>query len=669
MNFIRTAVGVLCLLVIFTVFGPQSRALSQTVSKSIVESLPPTGDAEIAPLEVPKANEPRLSRKKLVSLLRQNIKYVFILYQENRSFDSYFGTFPGVEGIYSHPQSETPGFNQPIENPDGTTEQIQPFRIGSKEYASDLDDVGHGHFLLTQKMDVVDGKPLMDKFALSEEMKKFPTGLPTLQAKQLGEITMAHLDGETIPFLWHWANRFVLFDRFFQLMVGPSTPGNLSIIAAQSGQTEGVLHPEKMEKDFGKKGAGEPVLNSSDPYWGSPEDTQSNPKMPVNPKDFSKKKQDDVQNNQTYATLALSLAGSEAGSQTSEDPEKESDLEDLQDDVAYLNQKGSKAVSWGWYQEGYGEPIPGGEDPTDAEGAHFSYVTHHNGPQYFGYIVHSPAMAGCLQDLRDFIPAVSKGTLSQEGGVYYVKGGHWNLLGMKPADQDPAVQKKYLGDDDHPGGSDSQISEAMLAKMINAIAKSQYWNNCAIIITWDDDGGFYDHVPPPLRVFGPDKEAISDGPRVPFLLISPYARVHTVVHETGDHGSVVKFVDTVFGLTPLAKLPDEMKGRKLGKKNLGQDNWGPDDALTPDVSDLVAAFDPARLSGAVSILQPDYVSIPETIVGTLPQNSGYGLKDIGVVPIDQTLGLPNPVPADFNPRPQTNPSPAPTEGTVSTPTP
>jgi phospholipase C len=628
---------------------------SAALSKMAVEPLPPMGDADVAPFEVPKAKEPRLSKKQILSLLRKNVKYVFVLYQENRSFDSYFGTFPGVEGIYSHPQNRTPGFTQFIENTDGTMKPIQPFRIGAREYAADLDDVGHAHLLLGQKMDVVGGKPRMDKFALSEELKHDPDGLPTLQAKQFGELTMAHEDGDTIPFLWRYADRFVIFDHFFQLMVGPSTPGNLSIIAAQSGQTQAALHPDQMEKDYAKKGPGDPLLNDSNPYWGSPDDTENNPKMPVNPKDNAKKKHD-VEYNQTYATLPLSLSGSEAESQTSADPDKDGDLEDLGDDVDYLTRKGNKAVSWGWYQEGYGEPIPGGEDPTDAEGLHASYITHHNGPQYFGYIVHSPAMANSLHDLRDFLPAVAKGTLSPDGGVYYVKGGYRNIFGLKPGDPDQAVQKKFLGDDDHPADSDSQISEAMLARMVNAIAQSGYWKNCAIIITWDDEGGFYDHVPPPIRATGSDKEPISDGPRVPFLLLSPYARVHSVVHEPGDHGSVVKFVDTVFGLTPLAQLPDELKGRKLGKKNLGQDNWGPDDALTPGVSDLVAAFDPARLHGDVPILPPDYAVIPDAIVGKLPQTSGYGLKEIGIVPVDQTLGLPNSVPADFNPRPQTNPS-------------
>lgn len=633
-----------------------SPAFSRPHQKPAVELLPPSGDAQVAPLEVPESQEPKLSHKQMLSLLRQHVKYVFVLYQENRSFDSYFGTFPGVDGIYSQPASQTPGFHQFVENPDGTKAPIEPFLIGPKQYASDLDDTKHSHQSLVQKMDVVDQKPRMDQFAMAEEFKNGKDKAPTLADKQFGELAMSHVDGDTIPFLWRWANRFVIFDHIFQLMVGPSGPGNLSIIAGQSGQTQAALHPDELEKDSGKKAPGEPVLNSSNPFWGSPKDT-SNPKMPVNPKDYSGKNKDkETFANQTYATIPLSLAGSQAQSETDADPDKDTDLADLQDDVAYLGGHGQAPISWGWFQEGFGKPFPGGEDPTDADGQRLSYVTHHNGPQYFGYIVHSPAMAGGLHDLKDFFEAVKQGTLSDAGGVYYVKGGEKNFFGLKPGAPDETIQKRFLGDDDHPGGSDSQISEVLLAKAINAIAQSKYWDQCAIIITWDDEGGLYDHVPPPMHSFTPDKEPLTDGPRVPFLLLSPYSRVHSVVHETGDHGSVIKFVDTVFGLTPLAKLPDEMKGREIGKKKWGQANWGPDDALTPGVSDLLAAFDPARLKGDAAPLPPDYAEIPEVIVDKLPQVSGYGLKDIGIVPVDQAQGLANPIPADFNPRPKTDPS-------------
>ena len=187
--------------------------------------------------------EPILPYEQLVSLIQQNIKYVFVLYQENRSFDSYFGTFPGAEGLYTSPASETPGFIQGIVNTDGTTSTIRPFLIGPAQYAADTDDIDHSHARMVAKMDIQNNVPLMDKFAITEELKYSPTGNPSLQAKQMGELAMAHEDCDTIPLLWSYAQKYVLFDHIFQDMTGPSTPGNLSIIGAQTGQTQWALHP------------------------------------------------------------------------------------------------------------------------------------------------------------------------------------------------------------------------------------------------------------------------------------------------------------------------------------------------------------------------------------------------------------------------------------------
>ncbi|MHB8755974.1 MAG: alkaline phosphatase family protein, partial [Candidatus Acidiferrales bacterium] len=69
---------------------------------------------------VAPAAEAKLSRVQIDALLRRKIKYVFVLYQENRSFDSYFGTFPGADGIFSHAAKDTPGFYQPLTNIDGS---------------------------------------------------------------------------------------------------------------------------------------------------------------------------------------------------------------------------------------------------------------------------------------------------------------------------------------------------------------------------------------------------------------------------------------------------------------------------------------------------------------------------------------------------------------------
>lgn len=615
-----------------------------------------TGDEGILPYVVPQSQEPNLTTDQTIAMLRQKVKYVFVLYQENRSFDSYFGTFPGADGIFSKPADQTPGFTQTITNADGSSSQIRPFRIGPKEFASDTDDIDHSHALLAQKMDVVNGAAKMDKFASVEEGKYVKSGNPSLMAKQMGELAMAYADCNTVPFLWQYANRFTLFDHIFQTMVGPSTPGNLAIIAAQTGQTQAALHPDQLYKGNGNSGAGEPVLNDNDPLSGSPQDKSAN-KLPVNPGDFPGY---GVQNNQTYATLPLSMAGSQVKDQTSTDTNPQDDLGDVQDDIAYLAQNGQKAaVPWGWYEEGYTkEPTDPNAGPVDANGTHASYITHHNGPQYFGYVANNPEMSKNLHGLQDFFNAVDQKTLPSAGGVFYVKGGYQNIFGLKPADPDPTVQKNFLGDDDHAQYSDSQISEALVAKSINAIANSPYWSQSAIIVTWDDSEGNYDHVPPPIVSYGPDKSVITDGPRVPLIVISPYARVNYISHDQGDHGSVVKFVDAVFGLNPLATLPDEQKGRQLGQQQFGQSNWGPDDAITANVTDLMSAFDPARLSGAAAPLPASYATIPDNIVNTLPQVSGYGCKAIGVTPVDIANNLPNPIPSDFSPRPKTNPTAA-----------
>ena len=339
-------------------------------------------DPDIQKYSLASDREPILSKDRMIELLHRRVKYIFVIYQENRSFDSYFGTFPGAEGLFTKPAEKTPGFNQPIVDTDGSVSIIKPFRIGPKDYAADIDDVDHSHSLIAEKMDVAGGSPKMDRFAETEEAKYSKGGKPSLMAKQMGELTMAYMDGDTVPFLWRYANRFVLFDRIFQLMTGPSTPGNLAIIAAQSGQTQAALHTNQAYKGNGNSGSGVPVLNDNDPYWGSPADRTVSNKQPVNPHDYPGY---GVQSNQTYATIMLSLAGKEAAAETSSDLDAKDGLEDLDDDIAFLSKNGKSLIPWAWYEEGYSrEPADMNEGPSDASGLHAPYVTHHNGPQYLG---------------------------------------------------------------------------------------------------------------------------------------------------------------------------------------------------------------------------------------------------------------------------------------------
>jgi phospholipase C len=590
--------------------------------------------------------EPVISDEELVSLIQQKIKYVFVIYQENRSFDSYFGTFPGANGLYSQAASDTPGFVQPIVNTDGTTGTISPFLIGPALYAADTDDVDHSHPRTVAKMDVKNNTAMMDQFAVVEELKYSPTGNPSLQAKQMGELTMAYEDCDTVPLLWAYADRFVLYDNIFESMTGPSTPGNLSIIGAQAGQTQWALHPTNTTATV-------PLMVDDDPFWGSPSDKSANP-LPVNPTDYPGYV---TASNLTFATLPLSTLLSTAAAVTATDPSAATDLVDVPDDVAFLSKLSQPAVGFGWYEEGYDQESTDTAGPVTANGSHASYITHHNGPQYFGYVANTPALRAELHGLGDFYTAIANTSLPKSGGVFYVKGGYTNIMGLTPADPDPKVQKNFLGDDDHPAYSDAQISEAMVATTVNAIAKSPYWGQSAIIITWDDAEGDYDHVQPPIVNVGPDKLALSFGPRVPLILISPYAKLGYISHDQGSHASVVKFVDTVFGLPPLATLPDELLGRYLGLAMLGQEDLGPQDAITPGISDLTDAFSVSRLMGSSIPLSPDYAIVAPSYITTIPQVTGLGCSDLGIFTTDRQLGIANNVPADFNPRPKTNPTP------------
>ncbi len=598
-----------------------------------------------------------MSAAQRLALVQRSVKYVFVIYQENRSFDSYFGTFPNAEGLYSRVPARLPGFEQQLIDTDGTMTTVKPFRIGPAQFAADTDDIDHSHSSMVQKIHIVDGVPQMDAFAVTEERKYSPTGHPSLQAKQMGELTMAHEDCDTIPILWNYANRFVLFDHVFEEITGPSTPGNLSIIAAQTGITQMLLHPDAKVAGNGDHGAGVPVVNDAAPFWGSQSDTTpATDKMPVNAVTQSRY---EIQRNLTFASLPLTLEGRNIGNVTRADRDPQNDLPDVLADVADIAKTAARAsIPWGWYEEGYDrEPTDDNQGPTDAAGRHASYITHHNGPAYFGYVSNNPQMRSHLHGLDDFKTAIDTRALPPEGGLYYIKGGYKNLRGLKPGNPNPKVQAAFVGDDDHPGYSDAQISEAMVADTINRIARSPYWSQSAIILTWDDSEGDYDHVPPKVRQTVPGEDDLSDGPRVPLLVISPFAKEHAVESAPGDQASVVRFVDELFSLKPLGLLPDELRANDVGQRLLGGSGfWGPLDGPQSAVTDLLDAFDDARLQGTRPPMTIDKVVVPDAILGTLPQQSGYGCKAIGVVPTDVQLGIPNLIPTDFNPRPRTNPS-------------
>jgi phospholipase C len=99
-------------------------------------------------------------------------------------------------------------------------------------------------------------------------------------------------------------------------------------------------------------------------------------------------------------------------------------------------------------------------------------------------------------------------------------------------------------DSDHPG-SQSDTGPSWVSAIVNTIGKSAAWNSTAIVIVWDDWGGWYDNAPPPQKDF------VGLGIRVPCLIVSPYARKGRVIHTTYEYGSILKFVEQTFALPPI----------------------------------------------------------------------------------------------------------------------
>ncbi len=634
---------------------PCGLATAQSADTSV--TIAPKSSAAVQAKVVSPEREIKLTQAQKVQLLQQKVKYVFVLFQENRSFDFYFGSYPGAHGLYSQSPAETPGFYQPIINTDGTIGTIQPFLIPQTVtnnlgqtvpiYPADTDSVNHSHTAYIQKIDFTGGVTKNDGYALAEEgltiTNGVPSGKPTPAKKQMGELVMGHIDCNTAPVMWNYADRFTLFDNFHQTVLSASTPNAIAMIAGQSGETQWVKHPEDSTKAFGSVGGnGVPVVSDGDPFWGSQLDYFGS-NQPANPPAGN------PEVNLTFASLPLSFMGNEAGTLTQQDSQPQTDLTDIEKDIKELTGSNQMPTNWGWYQQGYiptGTTAPSNEPLTD-------YIAHHNGPQYFGYVSNNPQITPHLHNLSQAFTDIQGGKLPASGGVFYLRGGYSNIEGLNPVDPNPALRTVFNGNDDHPGYSDLQISSALLAQEVNAIAQSPYWSQSAIIIAYDETDGLYDHAPEVIRNYDPYGNPLDQGPRIPAIVISPYGVVHGVAHEATEHSSIIKFINLLYGLKPLADLPDEKQARAKGVTTLGQAYLGPADGNTPGVGNMLTAFDNNRLLGTMAPIEASFAEIPANLYAKLPQYNNNGCQILNIQPTDH--GLPNPVPADFNPRPGSSP--------------
>jgi phospholipase C len=369
------------------------------------------------------------------------IDHVIVIMQENRSFDSYFGTFPGADGI---PKSAC----VPDPQHGGC---VKPFA----DHADANLDAPHD--AIASKRDMNGGK--MNGFvAMAATVLPTQPSCRRPEQDQCADSVMGYHTESDIPNYWAYAKNFVLQDRIFEPIASWSVPAHLFEVSGWSATCKRHNDPASCTNS----------LNQT-PQLGLIHALDEPHEAPI------------------YAWT----------------------------DMTYLlHQHG---VSWGYYL------VPGVE-PDCANAATMSCVAQ---PQH-------PETPGIWNPLISFDTVKDNGQLGNVQSVskFYEQAKDGKL---------PAVSwiAPSLDTSEH-GPSRVSAGQSYVTSLVNAVMRGPQWDSTAIFLTWDDWGGFYDHVVPPKV----DQNGY--GIRVPGIVISPYARRGYVDHQTLSFDAYNKFIEDVF---------------------------------------------------------------------------------------------------------------------------
>jgi phospholipase C len=412
------------------------------------------------------------------------IRHVVVIMQENRSFDSYFGTYPGASGIPAGvcvPDPLHGGCVAPFHDPDNVN------------YGGP-----HGHYAFTGDLD--SGK--MDGFVGQAEKGLSCSGTepgcsPCTEQPSSGQCVdpMGYHDAREIPNYWTYAQNFVLQDDLFEPNSSWSWPEHLFMVSAWSATCSN---------------------------WSEPLSCESEVEGPPKPGSGS----------EFYKEHSLPWT-----------------------DVTYLLHHHKPEVSWRYYIFEGGEPDCESDEAVKCEEVK-------QGPKTPGIWnplvdfedVKEDSQLGDVQSLTNFYTAVQN---TSECGLPNVS---WITPNEVVSEHPPALISK---------------GQAYVTTLINSIMRSPCWGSTAIFLSWDDWGGFYDNVVPPVI----DGEGY--GFRVPGLVISPYAKAGYIDHQQLSHDAYLKFIEDDF-----------LEGQRLSPKTDGRPDSRPDvreDA--PGLGNLVEDFD------------------------------------------------------------------------------
>ena len=378
------------------------------------------------------------------------IRHVVVVMQENRSFDSYFGTFPGVDGI-------------PMKDGQPTVCSPNPATGACDSPYHDSNDVnGGGPHSATNAAADIDGAK-MDGFVAQAEAGDRGCSDPTNPActNSARPDVMGWHDAREIPNYWRYAQDFVIQDAMFEPNASWSLPQHLFMVSE----------------------------------WSAKCSTADDPASCVN----------EVQAPAFPADFALNRA---------QNGGRVVDPNYPWTDLTYLLHKNH--VSWAYYVASGDEPDCR-DDAADcvphAQNARTPGIWN---PLLWFTTVRQDGELGNIQSTDKFVTAAKEGTLPAVSWVV-PDGAH----------------------SEHPPASIA-AGQAYTTSLINAVMAGPDWSSTAIFLSWDDWGGFYDHVTPPTV----DQNGY--GLRVPGIVISPYAKKGYVDHQTLSHDAYAKFIEDNF---------------------------------------------------------------------------------------------------------------------------
>jgi phospholipase C len=451
------------------------------------------------------------------------IKHLVVLFDENVSFDHYFGTYPyaantdgtkfvakqgtpTVNGLYTKITKSGPVGPLLTSNPN----EYNPQRLTNSEALTS--DQSHGYTPEQKAED--NGK--MDLFVQNTQSATPTAGCGANYCPP--GIVMDYFDGNTTTALWNYAQNYSMSDNNWDTTFGPSTPGALNVI---SGDTGGAKALTPVWSATPSQPATSAAINGGsmngdvDPYYDTCSDT----------------------NHTTTGALGV-LTGKNIG-----------------------NLLNASDVTWGWFQGGFaptstnsGGAVCGATSNNIAGVSDAEYSPHHNPFEYYASTANPDHLApSSLAEIGYTDQANHQYDLSYFNDALDSKGGA----------QLPSVSylKAPEAQDGHPGYSDPLDEQKFLVNEINAVEKSKYWASTAIVVTYDDSDGWYDSVAP--KIVNGSNDAIQDAAictsvavsigsandrcgysqRLPLVVISPYTRQNYVSSNLTDTSSVVKFIE------------------------------------------------------------------------------------------------------------------------------